>query len=86
MDRLNYISSEQYFEGIIVDINDCAITIDFKGRLGEMKIPRRMVISNYKLEIGQEVGFIMSYPEVLSKEINEDYVNNIKKRNLEKED
>lgn len=86
MDRLNYISSEQYFEGIIVDINDCAITIDFKGRLGEMKIPRRMVISNYKLEIGQEVGFIMSYPEVLAREVNEDYVNNIKKRNFKKED
>ena len=84
MDRLNYISSEQYFEGIIVDINDCAITIDFKGRLGEMKIPRRMVISNYKLEIGQEVGFIMSYPEVLGREVNEDYVNNIKKRNFKK--
>ncbi|MCR2043989.1 CBO2463/CBO2479 domain-containing protein [Anaerosalibacter massiliensis] len=86
MDRLNYISSEKYFEGIIVDVNDCAITIDFKGRLGKLRIPKRMLISSYELEIGQEVGFMMSYPEVLGPEINEDYVNNIKKRNCQKKE
>ncbi|NLJ97778.1 MAG: hypothetical protein GX320_00690 [Tissierellia bacterium] len=80
MDRLNYISSEKYFEGIIVDVNDCAITIDFKGRLGELKVPRRMVISNYEIKIGQEVGFMMSYPEVLEPGIDIDYVDNIKRK------
>lgn len=69
MEKLRYISSEKYFEGIIVDVNDCAITIDFKGRLGQLKVPRRMIISEHELEEGLEVGFLMSYPEVLGSDI-----------------
>lgn len=80
MNNLNFISTESYFEGIITEINDCAVAIDFKGRMGEIYLPRRMVISDYKMKVGQEVGFMMSYPEVLSKEVDDDYLYNIKKR------
>jgi len=46
------------------------VTIDLKGRLGQLKIPRRMLISEYEVEVGQEVGFVMSYPEVLTDVMN----------------
>lgn len=59
------LSCERYFQGIIVDFNDCAVEIDFKGRLGNLKVPKRMIISENDLKIGQEVGFMMSYPEVI---------------------
>ncbi|WP_461614136.1 CBO2463/CBO2479 domain-containing protein [Clostridium sp. Marseille-QA1073] len=68
-------------QGIIVEIQDGAVGIDLKGRLGYMKIPMRMLITNYPLKLGQEVGFKMSFPEVLSEEANEKYVSNIEKRN-----
>ncbi|MEO1770787.1 CBO2463/CBO2479 domain-containing protein [Candidatus Enterococcus ferrettii] len=74
MDRLKYISTEQMFEGIIVELHDASVTIDIKGRLGQLKIPRRMIISEYDLAIGQEVGFLMTYPEVLEEEPNDHYV------------
>lgn len=68
-------------QGIIVEIQDGAVGIDLKGRLGYMKIPMRMLITDYSLKLGQEVGFKMSFPEVLSEEANEKYVSNIEKRN-----
>lgn len=82
MNNLKYMSTERYFEGIITEVNDCAVAIDFKGRMGEMYIPRRMLISDYKLKVGQEVGFMMSYPEVLASEIDEDYLANIKRNKM----
>lgn len=73
MDKLKYISSESYVEGIIVKVTDGGVTIDLKGRMGELKIPLRMLVTDYPLECGQEVGFMLSYPEVLGPEINENY-------------
>lgn len=80
MDKLKYVSTERYYEGIIVEINDCAIAIDFKGRMGKLYVPKRMVISDYDLKIGQEVGFMMTYPEVLGPDIDESYANNAKRQ------
>jgi hypothetical protein len=60
----NYIN-QNYFHGKIVDISDGGVEIEFSGRLGYLKIPRRMIISNDKLILGKEVGFMMTYPEVL---------------------
>ncbi|MEE0451995.1 CBO2463/CBO2479 domain-containing protein [Peptacetobacter sp.] len=77
MEKLRYVSSESYFEGVIVEIHDGAFTIDLKGRLGQFKIPSRMLITDYEPKIGQEVGFMLSYPEVLSPEPNPEYVANI---------
>ena len=68
-----------YMEGIIVDFDDCSVSIDFKGRLGFLKVPKRMLITDYPLEIGLEVAMNMSFVEVLSDEVNEKYLSNIKK-------
>jgi len=79
MDKLKYSINPGYFEGVIVEIKDGLVGIDFKGRLGHLRVPKRMLITDYELKIGQEVGFLMSYPEVLGEEINEKYVENIKR-------
>ncbi|OPJ56404.1 CBO2463/CBO2479 domain-containing protein [Alkalithermobacter paradoxus] len=78
MEKLKYASTERYVEGVIVEIRDGAVGIDLKGRIGHLKIPKRMLITNYELKLGQEVGFLMSYPEVLGEEINEKYAQNVK--------
>ena len=69
-----------YMEGIIVEIHDGAVGIDLKGRLGFLKIPMRMLISDYEIKFGQEVGFNMSFIEQLSPDVNEKYISNIQKR------
>ena len=48
-------------EGVIVEVHDGSVAIDFKGRLGHLRIPKRMIISDYDLEIGQEVAWNMSF-------------------------
>ena len=68
-----------YMEGIIVDVPDGAVGIDLKGRLGFLKIPMRMLISDYEIKVGQEVGFNMSFIEQLGPAVNEKYVSNIQK-------
>ncbi|CBH22352.1 conserved protein of unknown function [Acetoanaerobium sticklandii] len=68
-----------YMEGIIVDFDDCSVSVDFKGRLGFLKVPKRMLITDYPLEIGLEVAMNMSFIEVLSDEVNEKYLSNIQK-------
>lgn len=73
---MKYIDEARYLEGIIVEINDCAVTIDFKGRMGNLKIPMRMLITDYPLEIGQEVGLNMSYVEVIGPVANDKYMKN----------
>lgn len=70
-------------EGIIVEIKDGSVSMDLKGRLGFFKVPKRMLISDHELRIGQEVGFHMSYPEVITEEPNEQYVSNLKRLNLQ---
>ncbi|WP_101772645.1 CBO2463/CBO2479 domain-containing protein [Peptostreptococcus faecalis] len=75
---LRYISSEKYYEGVISKIEGGAVTIDLKGRLGQFKIPNRMLITDYNPQVGQEVGFMLSNPEVFSSEPNEEYVRKIK--------
>lgn len=65
MEKLKYSSTENYYEGKVVDISDGSVTIDIKGRLGRLELPKRMVINDNKLEVGHEVGFLMSFPEVV---------------------
>jgi hypothetical protein len=67
-------------QGIIVEIHDGCVALDLKGRLGYLKVPMRMLITDYPLKVGQEVGFKMSFLEVLSEEANEKYVSNIEIR------
>jgi hypothetical protein len=80
MRELKYQSQPMYMEGIIVGIQDGAVTMDLKGRLGSLKIPRRMLISDYELVVGQEVGFMMGHPEVVSAEPCEQYVTNMNQK------
>ena len=79
--ELKYMCSEAMYEGVIGELHDGSVGIDLKGRLGHLSIPKRMIISNYELKLGQEVGFLMSYPEVFDDEPKEEYVNAIKHRN-----
>ena len=62
-------------EGIIVEVHDGSV--DFKGRLGHLRIPKRMIISDYDLEVGQEVAWNMSFIEQESSEINPRYLETI---------
>ena len=68
-----------YMEGIIVEVHDGAVGIDLKGRLGFLKIPMRMLISDHEIKVGQEVGFNMSFIEQLGPAVNDKYVSNIQK-------
>jgi len=77
IEKLKYASTERVFEGVIVDHNDASVTIDIKGRLGQFKIPMRMLISDYPVKIFYLFAFLLSYPEVLSEEPDEHYVNAI---------
>ncbi|CAB1254202.1 hypothetical protein LN736_02370 [Clostridium sp. WLY-B-L2] len=79
--KLKYGDKIIEMQGIIVQVEDGAVGIDLKGRLGYLKIPLRMLITDYPLKLGQEVGFKMSFPEVLSLKANEKYISNIDKKN-----
>lgn len=70
-----------YMEGIITKVEDGAVELDFKGRLGHIEVPMRMLITDYPLEVGQEVGFNMSFLEVLSPKVNEKYRSNLDRQN-----
>ena len=73
-ERLHYGDKIIYMEGVIVDVDDCSISIDLKGRLGFFKAPKRMFICDTEPKVGQEVGWNMSFPEQLGPEVNEKYV------------
>ena len=64
-------------EGVIVEVHDGCVAIDLKGRLGFLKIPMRMLITDYPLVVGQEVAWNMSFVEQLGPEANEKYVSNL---------
>jgi len=83
MSELKYSNNIILMEGIIVEIKDGSVSMDLKGRLGSLKVPMRMLITDYELKVGQEVGFNMSYPEVLNEHLNQQYVSNLKRLNLE---
>ena len=77
MEELNYGDKIIRMEGVIVEIHDGCVGIDLKGRLGFLKIPMRMLISDYALLVGQEVAWNMSFIEQLGPEANEKYVSNL---------
>jgi len=85
MRELKYQSQQLYMEGIIVGIQDGAVTMDLKGRLGTLKVPRRMLVSDFELELGQEVGFMMGHPEVLDAAPCQQYIENMREKTKEDE-
>lgn len=66
-----------YMEGVIVEIHDGCVGVDLKGRLGYLKIPMRMLITDYEIKVGQEVGWNMSFIEQLGPDVNEKYISNL---------
>lgn len=64
-------------EGVIVGLKDGSVDMDLMGRIGFLSVPKRMVISEYPLEIGQKVAFNMSFVEQEGPEVNDKYFNNI---------
>lgn len=73
---MKYCDNLIEMRGIITEVHDGAVSIDFKGRLGSMKVPMRMLITDYELKEGMEVGMKMSFVEVLSDKIDEKYLTN----------
>lgn len=63
-------------EGVITEVHDGAVAIDLKGRLGSLRIPLRMFISEYEIRVGQEVAWNMSFIEQLGPEVNRRYLQN----------
>ncbi len=64
-------------EGVIVEVHDGCVGIDLKGRLGYLKVPMRMMITDYPLKVGQEVAWNMSFVEQTGPDVNEKYVSNL---------
>lgn len=73
---MKYCDNLIEMKGIITEVHDGCVSIDFKGRLGSLKIPMRMLITDYELQEGMEIGLKMSFIEVLSDKINENYIAN----------
>ncbi len=73
---MKYCDNLIEMKGIITEVHDGSVSIDFKGRLGSMQIPLRMLITDYELQEGMEVGLKMSFVEVLSDKINDNYTKN----------
>ena len=61
------MTEPRVFEGILIEISGGGCVIDFNGRLGQLKLPLRMLISDEAPKVGQTVRFMMSYPEVINK-------------------
>ncbi|QEH61399.1 hypothetical protein SCHIN_v1c02010 [Spiroplasma chinense] len=59
------IDNIRLFEGIITEVTDVSVSVDLAGRMGMMRVPLRMVITDKKLEVGQKVSINMSYIEVI---------------------
>ena len=72
-------------EGVITEVHDGAVAIDLKGRLGSLRIPLRMFISEYEIRVGQEVAWNMSFIEQLGPEVNRRYLQNQGEYALHKE-
>ena len=79
--NLKYGDRILYMEGVIVEVHDGCVSIDLKGRLGYLKVPMRMLITDYEIKVGQEVGFNMSFVEQLGPETNDIYIFNLMTRN-----
>ena len=60
-----------------MEVHDGCVAIDLKGRLGYLKVPMRMMITDYPLKVGQEVAWNMSFVEQLGPEVNDKYVSNL---------
>ena len=59
-ERLKYGDRIIYMEGICVDVDDCSISVDLKGRLGFFKAPKRMFICDTEDRSGIRMAYEFS--------------------------
>ena len=59
-------STSRMFEGTLIEVSGGGAVIELNGRLGQLKIPLRMLISDESPRVGQKVRFMMTYPEVIN--------------------
>ncbi|MHC1720307.1 MAG: CBO2463/CBO2479 domain-containing protein [Clostridiaceae bacterium] len=50
--------------GTVTEVNDTGITLQLAGRMGVIKVPWRMVISEKSVKVGDKVSFMMSLLEI----------------------
>lgn len=62
---MNINVAPQLTKAKIVEINDTAVKVSIKGRLGVITVPLRWVFTDKKLEEGQDVEFYFSYMNVI---------------------
>lgn len=60
-----------------MEVHDGSVDMDMMGRLGFISVPKRMIISEHPLKVGQKVAWNMSFIEQEGPEVNEKYFNNI---------
>ena len=72
-DNLNFGTKVNYYEGVIVGIEDGIISVDVLGRLGFFEIPESSVIAEAPLQVGQMLGWKMSFFEQLRADAAADY-------------
>ncbi len=65
---MQYELNPVLMKGKIVSVNDTAIKVDIKGRLGVITVPRRWVFTEKQLEPGLKVEFYFSYMQVTEEE------------------
>ncbi len=65
IEKLKYKDKPIYMEALVKGVYDAGVELELKGRLGTLKVPMRMIISDDNIEIGQTVGFMMTYPETI---------------------
>ena len=71
--NLKYGDKVNYYEGVIVEVQDNSIAIDVLGRLGYFVIPKDFVIAKDSLIVGQTVGWKMSFFEQLPEDITKEF-------------
>ncbi|MDR1242427.1 MAG: hypothetical protein LBM00_06575 [Deltaproteobacteria bacterium] len=51
--------------GRLTRVTDINATIELKGRMGVLHLPLRAIITNKKLEVGDQVEVYLSYAQVI---------------------
>lgn len=55
-------------KGELIRVSERDVKIELKGRMGIIILPLRSVITDKKLEVGQEVELYLSYAQVIQEE------------------
>jgi len=61
---IGIINEPAPFPGRVEEVNGTGITVQFAGRLGVLKVPWRLVLSENPVKVGEKVMIMMSLVEV----------------------